>query len=187
LERADVVLLAHTLQRLQTQTRAEIVPARSVWPALAGGLPRGLPTTLRLRVSAAAHSAGDLELPAFVSAEGGLSGPAAKLGGMLKAYVRLTQSGWRYTAAALAAESKSPLLPTTRFLRANSGLYIYSIYDGHYDLSLIGKALQSAYRALGGAPAFGGSLTPTQVQALANAYSIAATRLEPHPPANLAV
>jgi hypothetical protein len=187
LERADVVLLAHTLQRLQTQTRAEIVPARGVWPALAGGLPRGLPATLRLQVSAAAHGAGALELPAFLTTEGGLTGPAAKLGGMLKAYVRLTQGGWRYTAAALAVESKSPTLPSARFLRANSGLYIYSIYDGHYDLSLIGKTLQSAYRALGGAPAFGSSLTPGQVEALASAYSIAATRLEPHPPANLAV
>jgi hypothetical protein len=187
LERADLVLFAHALQRLQTQTRAEIAPARAAWPALAGGLPRGLTPALRAEVSAAARGAGALTLPAIVTAEGGLTGPAAKLGGMLKAYARLTHSGWRYTAAALAAESNSPTLPTTRFLRSNSGLYIYSIYDGHYDLSLIGKALQDAYHTLGGAPAFGESLTPTQVEALAGAYSIAAARLQPHPSKELAV
>ena len=60
-------------------------------------------------------------------------------------------------------------------------LYIYCVYDGHYDLSLIGKAVQSAYRKLGGAPAFGASLTQSQVEALARAYSIPAVRLEPHP------
>lgn len=182
-----MVLFAHILQRLQTQTNAEVTAAHAVWPALAGGLPRGLTPALRAKVSTAARSASALTLPAIVTVEDGLTGPAARLGGMLKAYVRLTQSGWRYTAAALAAESKSPTLPTTRFLRGNSGLYIYSIYDGHYDLSLIGKALQSAYRMLGGAPVFGESLTQTQVEALASAYSIAAARLQPHPPTGLAI
>jgi hypothetical protein len=62
-------------------------------------------------------------------------------------------------------------------------LYIYCIYDGHYDLSLIGKALPNAYHKLGGPPAFGGSLTQVQVDSLVRAYSQA--RLTPHPSPNL--
>ncbi len=88
------------------------------------------------------------------------------------------QSGGRNGGTSTAA---------AQFLQANAGLYIYCIYDGHYDLSLVGKALQDAYGKLGGPPAFGGSLTQRQVEALAQAYSIPATRLVPHPPTGLAV
>ncbi|HVR06171.1 MAG TPA: hypothetical protein VMS02_09010, partial [Solirubrobacteraceae bacterium] len=71
------------------------------------------------------------------------------------------------------------------FLRANAPLYIYCVYDGHYSLSLVGAKLSGAYRALGGGPGFGAALTPGEVGALGRAYSIAATRLQPHPPASL--
>jgi hypothetical protein len=79
------------------------------------------------------------------------------------------------------------VVPAAQFLRRNAALYIYCVYDGHYDLSLIGKALQRAYRTLGGPAAFGGSLTPSEVEALARAYSIASSRLAPHPPPSLTV
>jgi hypothetical protein len=227
LERADLVLLAHTLQRVQAPAGSEVAAARAVWPALAGGLPRGTSPTMQLRLSAAERRAAALTLPAFVTTEGSLTGPAAKLGGMLRAYVRLTQRGWQYTAAATAvapgarggraapvgrsearrgtsgpgrgrtAASGTPTgaggrsggatTSAARFLRSNAALYIYCIYDGHYDLSLIGKALRDAYHTLGGAPAFGGSLTQAQVEALAGAYSIPSTRLTPHPPPSLTV
>ncbi len=200
--------LAHTLQRLQSPTAAEVAAARAAWPSVAGGLPNGVVPALRVKVAAAERRAATLVLPAEVTTEGSVTGPAAELAGMLKSYVRLTQRGWQYLAAALAAGSGTSsthsaaharrsapgatrgVAPapgggessaTARFLHANAPLYIYCVYDGHYDLSLIGKVVQSAYLKLGGAPAFGASLTQSQVEVLARAYSIPATRLEPHP------
>jgi hypothetical protein len=221
------VLLAHTLQRLQAPASGEVGAARTVWPALAGGLPRSFSPAMQLSVAAAERSAGMLALPAFVTTEGGLTGPAAKLAGMLKAYTSLTQRGWPYIAATISAESGARARsggasgarvtrsssgaratrssgaseavsasttsavgiapPAAQFLRANAGLYIYCIYDGHYDLSLIGKALLGAYRTLGGAPAFGAALPQSQVEALARSYSIPSSRLAPHPPSDLTV
>jgi hypothetical protein len=67
------------------------------------------------------------------------------------------------------------------FARESSPLYIDTIYDAHFDLSLLGKSLLSGYERLGGASAFGGALTQGQVDALAGAYSIPGVRLEPHP------
>ena len=75
--------------------------------------------------------------------------------GLLKAYAVLTQRGWRFLAAALTNQTTARGRTTTaaaQFLRANAGLYIYCVYDGHYDLSLVGKALQDAYRKLGEGP-----------------------------------
>jgi hypothetical protein len=194
LERADLVLLAHTLQRLQAPTTGEVAATSAAWPVLAGGLPRSPSPALLPLLSVAERRATGIALPAVVTTEGALTGPAAGIAGLLRAYTRLTQRGWQYTAAALATESAGSALPgvggattpaAARFLRSNSALYIYCIYDGHYDLSLIGKALPSAYHKLGGAPAFGGSLTQAQVEGLARAYSH--TRLTPHPSPGLVV
>ncbi len=177
------MLVAHTLGQLEASTHSEVAAARTAWPALAHGLPRNPSPATRLATAAAAHRVGVIALPGYVTSEaGGLTGPATALGGLLKAYAVLTQRGWRFVAATLAAEPAA-----AQFLRANAGLYIYCVYDGHYDLSLVGKALQDAYRKLGGPPAFGGSLTQRQVETLARTYSIPATRLAPHPPTGLAV
>jgi hypothetical protein len=180
-ERADLVQLAHTLQQLQTRTAAEVAAARAAWPSLASGLPDSGAPALRMEVATAERRAAALTLPAEVTAEGSLTGPAAVLAGMLKSYVRLAQRGWQYLAGALAAGRDGESAATARFLRANAPLYIYCVYDGHYHLSLIGKTLQSAYLKLGGTPEFGASLTQSQVGALALAYSIAGVRLQPHP------
>jgi hypothetical protein len=217
-ERADLVQLAHILQQLQTSTAAEVTAARAAWPSLAGGLPDRAAPALRVEAATAARRAAALTLPAEVTTEGSVTGPAAELAGMLKTYVRLAQRGWQYLATALAAGSATAAshsatdprrsarratggaIPapgvggsaagagsdgistaTARFLRANAPLYIYCVYDGHYHLSLIGKTLLSAYLKLGGYTAFGASLTQSRVEALASAYSILATRLEPHP------
>lgn len=67
------------------------------------------------------------------------------------------------------------------FARENSPLYIDAVYDAHFDLSLLGKSLLSGYERLGGPSAFGATLTQSQVDALAAAYSIPGVRLEPHP------
>ena len=79
--------------------------------------------------------------------------------------------------AALAA-----VLPfsAARFARANVALYIESVYDAHFSLAQIGKHLLAAYKTLGGGGAFGASLTPAEVDALARAYSEGQDRLYPH-------
>jgi hypothetical protein len=218
------VQLTHTLQQLQTPATAEVAAARAAWPSLAAGLPHAVAPALRVEVAAAERQAAALTLPAEVTTEGSVTGPAAELAGMLKSYVRLTQRGWQYLAAALAAGSETTMThakahtrkaapsargsaapasggvggatvapgggagtAAARFLRANAALYVYCVYDGHYDLSLIGKVVQSAYRKLGGAPAFGASLTQSQVEALARAYSIPTARLQPHPAPSVVV
>jgi hypothetical protein len=182
LERADLVLLGRSLERLARPVEGEVAAARGAWPALAAGLPRESTAQLRLHVLAANAYAGELALPAFFTREGGLTGPAAGIGALLKAYTRLVQRGWWMTAATVGAHDRPSRGPAVSFLRANSGLYIYCIYDGHYDLSLVGKDLTDAYRKLGGPAAFGKALTAGRVQALADTYSIPAVRLEPHPP-----
>jgi len=178
-ERADLVQLAHTLQQLRAPIAAEVAAAHEAWPSLAGGLPDSVTPPFRAEVAAADRRAAALALPAEVTTEGSLTGPAAELAGTLRSYVRLTQRGWQYLAGALAPGAATAT--AAWFLRANAPLYIYCVYDGHYHLSLIGETLQRAYLKLGGGPVFGASLTQSQVEALASAYSISATRLEPHP------
>ena len=106
-QRADLVQLAHTLQRLHTPTAAEVAAARTAWPSLAGGLPANATSALRVEVTAADRHAAALTLPAEVTTEGSVTGPAAELAGMVKSYVRLTQRGWQYLATALAAASST--------------------------------------------------------------------------------
>lgn len=102
------------------------------------------------------------------------------------------QTGVLTTAQTGAGGRRHPLkTPATggpgaaAFLRSNSPLYLYCVYDGHYDLSLVGKKVVDAYDALGGAAGFGAALTPGEVQALGEVYSIPGVRLQPHPPASL--
>ncbi len=128
-----------------------------------------------------------LALPPLVTREGGLTGPAAGIAALLKGYTVLVQRGWGFIATAAAPPPHTGGRDAMSFLHANSGLYIYCIYDGHYDLSLMGKKLLDAYRTLGGPAAFGAALPPARLRALAQAYSIPATRLEPHPPPSLHV
>ncbi len=199
LERADLVLVAHTLAGAQAAAHSEVAAARAAWPALARGLPARLSGPQRVALAAVERRATALALPWYVTTEegGGLTGPAAAVGGLLKAYASLTPRGWRLIAAALAAQaaaasggegpSSGTTAATARFERANAGLYIHSVYDGHYDLSLVGKTFGDGYRRLGGPAAFGAALTAGQVAALARAYSIPAVRLQPQPPAGLGV
>jgi hypothetical protein len=193
LERNDLALLSGLLKRLETPVGGEVAAARAVWPALNGGLPAGsVPAGMRLGVLTAGARAQAVTLPAFVTVPDALTGPAAPIGVLLKDYTVLTQRGWRLTAAAIATDPQSPggsrgSAAAARLLRTNSGLYIYCIYDGHFDLSLVGKAVQAAYRTLGGPAAFGSTLTQAQVEGLARAYAPGSVRLEPHPPPGLGV
>jgi hypothetical protein len=202
LERADLVLFGRALQRLQRPVDGEVAAARAVWPTLNRGLPASVPAALAQGIAAAEARSGQLVLPTRLIEEGGLTGPAASVGGLLKSYALLTRRGWQFLARASAAgvtaagtaantsaatDARKRREPTTAaaFLRANAPLYVYCIYDGHFDLSLLGAKLQQAYQKLGGRAAFGAALTPGEVAALAAAYSIPAVRLAPHPPPGL--
>jgi len=98
------------------------------------------------------------------------------------------QTGAQTTAGGRRHPLKTPATGgpgAAAFLRSNSPLYLYCVYDGHYDLSLVGKKVADAYDALGGPAGFGAALTPGEVQALGEVYSIPGVRLQPHPPASL--
>jgi hypothetical protein len=159
----------------------EVAASRKAWPLIAGGLPRALPPSLRAAVGGASSSAKALREPSFTSQTGNqITGPAAGIAGLYESYERLAERGWRLTEASLTAIlSDSPAVVS--FERENSSLYIDAIYDAHFNLSLVGRSLTSGYEQLGGAPAFGGTLTQSELNTLAAAYSIPAVRLEPHP------
>jgi hypothetical protein len=109
-----------------------------------------------------------------------LTGPAAGIAGLYESYDRLAERGWRLTETTITAiYGGTPQVAD--FARANSPLYIHSIYDSHYNLSLIGKRLSEGYSRLGGPSAFGRTLTHADIESLASAYSIPAVRLEPRP------
>jgi hypothetical protein len=67
-----------------------------------------------------------------------------------------------------------------RFARENVALYIESVYDAHFTLAQVGKALLTGYRKLGGPAAFERALSQAEVDALARTYSEPTDRLHPH-------
>jgi hypothetical protein len=180
LERAQLVRVSDGLRSAEGAVRRELGAARGAWPSIAGGLPQALPPALRAAVGRATTSAKALPEPPFMADAARLTGPAAGIARLYESYERLAQRGWRLTEATIDAISGGAPAAAS-FARANSSLYIDAIYDGHFDLSLVGKSVTSAYEQLGGSRAFGAALTPSEIAALAAAYSIPAVRLEPHP------
>jgi hypothetical protein len=158
----------------------EVSASRGAWPSLASGLPQALPPTLRGAVAKASASAGALPSPPFMADAARLTGPAAGITGLYESYERLAERGWRLTGASISAILGGTVAGRS-FARQNSSLYIDAIYDGHYNLSLVGKSLMSAYERLGGPAAFGARLTQSELSQLSTAYSSSAVRLEPHP------
>jgi hypothetical protein len=158
----------------------EVAASRAAWSQIAGGLPQAPPPALQKAVSAASASAQALPEPPFLVHARQLTGPAAGIAGTYESYDRLAKRGWQLTEVAIGAiASGTPAVSS--FERGSSSLYIDAIYDGHFDLSLVGKDLTSAYEQLGGSQGFGTALTQPEIDSLAAAYSIPAVRLEPHP------
>jgi hypothetical protein len=128
----------------------------------------------------AAAVAGQRLSPPLLTHTEELTGAGSEIVGVYELASGLVSHGWNQVAATLAAGNKSS--PAARvFQRANVDTYIVSVYDGNFDLSLLGKMLAQAYKRLGGAKAFGHALTPAQVAAIEHAYSPAGDRLTPHP------
>ncbi|MFZ1155042.1 MAG: hypothetical protein WAN93_09075 [Solirubrobacteraceae bacterium] len=168
------------LHSSEKTVQSEVAASRGAWPLIAGGLPQTLSPALQHAVGVASASAQALSEPAFLANARQLTGPAAGIAGLYESYEQLAKRGWRLTEATIGAILSGPPAVAS-FERESSSLYIDSIYDGHFNLSLIGKDLTSAYEHLGGSKEFGASLTQSEINALATAYSIPAVRLEPHP------
>jgi hypothetical protein len=180
LQRSQLVKVVEGLRFVAPAVRREVGAARGAWPSLAAGLPSRPRASLRAQAERAAALAGEVPEPRFMSEASKLTGPPAGIAGLYEAFARLSERGWRLTGNAIATVlSGSPA--AARFARQNAPLYIDAIYDGHYDLSLLGKALTKGYGRLGGGQAFGERLSQATVDSLVRTYSIAAVRLAPHP------
>lgn len=176
---------------------------------LAHGLPARVSPASRALVASALARTGRIDTPRFISFAGELTGAAAAIAGLELSYEQLSQRGWTMILAAaqhLGGGSESnlralpaagtggrspaggeganaPLSPSAlRFIRNNASLYIGSVYDGHYNLSVVGERMREAYDQLGGASAFGAALTPALLAQLAEFYSPRVVRLAPKPP-----
>jgi hypothetical protein len=181
LQREDFVAVSRGLREAEDSARREMAAARIAWPLVANGLPLSIPTRTRVAVANASRNAQAIIVPALMSEAQArsLTGPAAGIASLFEPFQRLTERGWTLTKAA-TDEIASDTPAAARFARENVALYIDSIYDGHFDATLIGKSLLSGYRLLGGAAAFGAMLRAAEVDALASAYSPAAEQLHPH-------
>jgi hypothetical protein len=184
LQREDLVAVAHGLRQAEASTAREMTAARVAWPLVANGLPATATITpaTRAALSAASGAAHAIVLPSLMGEmqARSLTGPAAGITGLFRTFHGLTERGWTLVTAA-GEEVDSGPAAAARFARENVALYIDSVYDGHFDTALVGKSLLAGYKKLGGARAFGASLTPAEVDALAGAYSPATERLHPHP------
>lgn len=193
LERTQFEQVSTQLSVLELAVKREVAASRGAWPSIADGLPQTPESGLRTAVTTANTQAKALPDPSFLANASKLTGPAAGIASIYETYEQLTQRGWNLTEAAVRTIASADSTATNvtaasasaaaqaNFERANSPLYIDAVYDGHFDLSLLGKSLVSGYEKLGGPKAFGTALTPPGIDALAEAYSIPAVRLEPHP------
>jgi hypothetical protein len=175
--------VSRALATVERPVAIEVTAAKRAWPLIANGLPTGARAlaSTRAPVAAAATSAARIPTPPLLdeAQADSLTGTGAGLAGLFRNYLGLTTRGWTLTGAAIdQIEHGSPA--GARFARENVGLYIESVYDGHFDLAQIGKHLTDGYRRLGGPAAFGSALTQAEVEALADAYSEASVRLHPH-------
>jgi hypothetical protein len=182
LQREDLVAVSRGLRRAEGSVKREMAAALIAWPLVANGLPASIPPTTRTAVTNAGVAARAIAVPALMGKvqARSLTGPAAGIAGLFQPASRLIERGWTLTGAA-ADEIASGTPTAARFARENVALYIDSVYDGHFNASLIGKSLLKGYTQLGGPAAFGGALSEAEVQALARAYSPEAEQLHPHP------
>ena len=104
--------------------------------------------------------------------------PAAGIAGLFQSYTTLSRQGWGLIESSIE-EIENGHGAGAGFLRSNARLYVACVYDGQFDLSLIGKSLLHAYKRLGGEPAFGAALPQSQLEAEANFYD-KPLRLRPH-------
>jgi hypothetical protein len=181
LQREDFVSVARALSSASPSVGQEVAAAKGAWPLIANGLPADAGELPKAPVASAGKAAASVVLPpVFAEANAAaLTGSGARIAGMFRNFRGLTNPGWKLISAAIA-QIEHGSAAASRFARANVGLYIESVYDGHFSLAQIGKQLTDGYSKLGGPAAFGASLTQQEVDRLASAYSEAKNRLHPH-------
>ncbi len=168
------------LAAVAPQVEAEVAATKAAWPAILGGV-KGRPTAgTRAKVRLAAQRAAQLRLPALLTEDGSaqLTGPASPLANRFRSFQTLGSRSWQLLESSLE-EIERGSHSEASFARENLPLYIESIYDAHFTLSETGKQLLAAYKTLGAAKTFGGSLTPSEVQQLADRYSKERDELSP--------
>jgi hypothetical protein len=160
--------------------QSEVQATKAAWPLIINGLPANIRKLPRAPVRIATERASALQLPSLFEEHhvASLTGPATALAGTFRSYYLLTGRGWRLITAAVD-NSEHGSRVAAGFARANVALYSESIYDAHFALEQIGKQMPIDYQRLGGAGAFGASLTPSEVDALARSYSEANDLLKP--------
>jgi hypothetical protein len=181
LQRVDFVAVARALAAQEPSVRREVAATKQAWPLIERGLPLNPSAGLRVAVRVAAERAAALSLPGPLEEHEAamLTGPGSPIAGVFRSYSILAARGWELIGAALE-QSERGSAAAARFARANVALYIESIYDAHFSLAQIGKKLLAGYKTLGASAAFGTSLTPSEVDALAAAFSEGNDRLHPH-------
>lgn len=178
-QRAGLVLLADEVLAVRRPVAAEVAAARAVWPAIAHGLPARPDRRLLGELTRASAAVGAVPLPRIVNLVQELTGPAPRLARAFHSSMLLTQRGFGQLAEDVEAIMKGPG-PAATFARANAGLYIASVYDGMFTLSLLGEKVLHSYERLGAEAEFGSALTATQVEQIEAAYSAKAVGLIPH-------
>jgi hypothetical protein len=174
--RAHLAYVGRGLGSVETQVRRELSTAEAAWPSIAEGLPAKPSRAATVDVAAALSAAEAVPSPQFVALIDELAGPAVGIAKLFMSSQQLVRTGWQHVYAALSAAEGSA---DASFSRASSALYIESIYQGMFDLSVLGERAQTSYVALGGAKLFGGALTEAQMRSLLRTYS-PSERLEPH-------
>jgi hypothetical protein len=177
-ERIDLALASRELERLERPLEAQVRAARRTWPQLEDGLDGPVPGHARALISLAAARAEAVVIPPIFRAESyALTGPATQLAGLVQDWGAVAVRGWQLVDEAVRGASTPA---ASSFVRENAGLYIDCVYNGNFDLGLLGKSLLKSYERLGGQAAFGQSLTEAQVDRLAAVYAPAVFDL-PHP------
>jgi hypothetical protein len=186
LQREDLAAVGRGLRQAEGSIQREATAAKIAWPLVVHGLPASIPPATRAAVANASKTAQAIVVPPLMSETHArsLTGPAAGIASLFQPFHQLTERGWTLTQAA-GDEITGGSPAAARFAHENVALYIESIYDGHFDATLIGKSLLVGYRQLGGGPTFGATLTQAEVNALARAYSPTAEQLHPHPTVKL--
>ncbi len=179
LQRSQLALVGRQISQLERPFQREAAAAQAVWPSLARGLPAHLNRRFEAQVSAADAAAQALPAPEFLEVRHELIGPAERIATLLHSFELLVQHGFAHLDQAVGA-IRHGRAALARFERASSGLYIDSVYDGHFDASLIGEHLMHSYERLGEERFFGSSLPPAEVKSILAAFSPQAARLTPH-------
>lgn len=181
LEREDFAAVARASAALTAPVAREVAATKNAWPLVAHGITATMPAASRKTIADAAASAASVRLPALLgeAQAASLTGPASHVAGLLRSYVGLSARGWRLIAYSLGQLQRGTPAGA-RFARQNVALYIESVYDAHFGLAQLGKQLLAGYEQLGGAGAFGSSLTQAEVQRLSRTYCEANDRLHPH-------